>query len=105
MRTSLWPTGLVGRVGIVLFAAVVLELLGSTFMFEQAEIVSSDDAQAKRIAAQLDGAARVLSATSPAQRWPGRPVGWSGLVVAALIAIPPASSARRPRSTVSRAAS
>ena len=68
MRTSLWPNGLVGRVSIVLFAAILLEILGSTFVFEQAELVSSDDAQAKRIAEQVDAAARVLAVTSKIQR-------------------------------------
>jgi hypothetical protein len=41
----------------------VLELLGSTFVFEQAELVSSDDAQARQIAEELDAAARVLNVT------------------------------------------
>lgn len=68
MRTTLWPTGLIGRVGIVLFAAVMLELVGSTFVFEQAELVSSDDAQARRIADMVYAAARVLDATSVSNR-------------------------------------
>jgi signal transduction histidine kinase len=68
MRTSLWPNGLIGRVSIVLFAAIVLEVLGSTFVFEQAELVSSDDAQAKQIAEHIDAVARVLGVTDRAQR-------------------------------------
>ena len=68
MRTSLWPSGLIGRVGLVLFAAILLEVFGSTFVFEQAEVVSSDDAQARRIAEQLDAAARILSVSETARR-------------------------------------
>lgn len=68
MRTTLWPAGLIGRVGLVLFAAVMLELVGSTFVFEQAELLSSDAAQARRIAEQLDIAARVLTVTSAEER-------------------------------------
>ena len=68
MPTKLWPTGLIGRVGLVLVAAILLELVVSTLVFERAELVSSDDAQAKRIASQLDVAARLLDATAPAQR-------------------------------------
>ena len=68
MPTKLWPTGLIGRVGLVLVAAILLELVVSTFVFERAELVSSDEAQARRIASQLDVAARMLDATAPAQR-------------------------------------
>ena len=68
MQTSLWPTGLIGRVGLVLFAAILLELIASTFVFERAELVSTDDALARRIAVQLDSAARVLEVTARDQR-------------------------------------
>lgn len=68
MRAKLWPTGLIGRVGLVLFVAVLLELLGSTFVFEQAEIVSSDDIEIRHIASQLDTASRVLGDIDTAHR-------------------------------------
>ena len=68
MPTSLWPTGLIGRVGLVLFAAIALELIASTFVFERAELVSTDDALARRIAVQVGAAARVLEVTGPGQR-------------------------------------
>ena len=64
----IWPTGLIGRVGLVLLAAVLLELAASTFIFERAELVSIEDAQARRIAVQLDAAVRVLDASEPALR-------------------------------------
>lgn len=68
MQTSLWPTGLIGRVGLVLVMAIALELVASTFVFERAERVSTDDASAHRIAVQLDSAARVLDVTDRDQR-------------------------------------
>lgn len=68
MSARLWPTGLIGRVGLVLLATVVLELLASSVVFERAELVSSDEAEARHIAEQLDTAARVLAVTSPGNR-------------------------------------
>jgi signal transduction histidine kinase len=68
MATQLWPTGLIGRVGLVLGMAIALELVASTFVFERAELVSTDDALARRIAVQLDSAARVLEVTDRDQR-------------------------------------
>jgi signal transduction histidine kinase len=68
MRLALWPRGLIGRVGLVLFAAVLLEVIGSVVVFEQAEILSGDQSQAWRIAEELATAARVFGVTTPLQR-------------------------------------
>ena len=68
MRRQLWPTGLIGRVSLVLFAAVLLVVIGSSLIVEQAELVLDGEAQAQRVAEQLDAAGRVLSVTASAQR-------------------------------------
>ena len=68
MRARLWPTGLIGRVGLVLFAALVLELVGSAVLFEQAENLAGDQNAAQRIADGVDAAARVLALTPAANR-------------------------------------
>lgn len=68
MRLALWPRGLIGRVGIVLFAAVLLEVIGSVVVFEQAEILSGDRIQAWRIAEELVTSMQVFDVTPQAQR-------------------------------------
>lgn len=68
MNARLWPTGLIGRVGLVLFTAVVLELIGSTLLFEQAESLLGDETMAQRVADELDAAARVLALTPAINR-------------------------------------
>lgn len=68
MRARLWPIGLVGRVALVLFFAVVLELVGSAVLFEQAEILVDDHNQAQRVADGVASALRVLALTPPADR-------------------------------------
>ena len=65
---SIWPTGLIGRVTLVLLAAVLLEFAGSAAFYEQAASYSASDAHAARIAEQLATNASVLSETSVAQR-------------------------------------
>lgn len=68
MRLAVWPRGLIGRVGLVLFAAVLLEVIGSVAVFEQAEILSGDQTQAWHIAEDLATTTRVLAVTPPQQR-------------------------------------
>ena len=68
MRARLWPAGLIGRVGLVLVAALVLELVGSAVLFEQAENLAGDQNAAQRIADGVDAAARVLALTPAANR-------------------------------------
>ena len=63
MRVKLWPAGLIGRVGVVLFAALLLDFAGSAILFEQTEVLLDDREQAQRIAAGVDTAARVLALT------------------------------------------
>jgi signal transduction histidine kinase len=68
MRVSLWPSGLVGRVTLVLLAAVALEFAGSTILYEQAEVLLPDNSRAQRITSQLAAAGQVLSLTPPPRR-------------------------------------
>ena len=68
MRARLWPTGLIGRVGFVLLAALGLEFVGSAVLFEQAETFIGDENQAQRIAADIDVAVRVLALTPVGNR-------------------------------------
>ena len=85
-RRLLWPQNLVGRVGFVLFVAVLLEVIGGSLVLEQADLAWTDDAQAQRIAEQLDAASRVLSVTAGPQRplvartlsGPGLVLEWHG---------------------------
>lgn len=65
---SIWPSGLIGRVTLVLLAAVLLEFAGSTAFYEQAASYSASDAHAGRIAEQLATNASVLSETPVPQR-------------------------------------
>lgn len=65
---TLWPGGLVSRVILVLLAAVVLEFIGSTMFYEQAENYSAEDLRLTRTAGQLSADMRLLDATVPDQR-------------------------------------
>lgn len=65
---SIWPSGLIGRVTLVLLAAVSLEFAGSTAFYELAASYSASDAHAGRIAEQLATNASVLSETPVPQR-------------------------------------
>jgi signal transduction histidine kinase len=65
---SLWPRGLVGRVTLVLLAAVLLEFTGSTVFYEQAETYTADDVHLTRIADQLSADMRLLEITAPGRR-------------------------------------
>lgn len=67
-RVQLWPRGLVGRVTLVLLAAVLLEFTGSTVFYEQAETYSADDAHLARTAEQLSTDLKLLSITPPDRR-------------------------------------
>lgn len=68
MPARLWPAGLVGRVSFVLFLAVLLELIGSALLFEQAESLIGAENQAQRIGDGVETAFRVLSLTPAANR-------------------------------------
>ena len=68
MRLRLWPGGLFGRIALVLILAILLQFGASTVLFEQAELVSVEDADAFRAADALETAARILDATPAADR-------------------------------------
>ncbi len=68
MHARLWPTGLIGRVGLVLITAIILELVGSAVLFEQAEALLGDESRAQHLAGELASAARVLALTPAANR-------------------------------------
>ncbi|MCQ8279163.1 ATP-binding protein [Acetobacteraceae bacterium KSS8] len=65
---KLWPGGLVSRVILVLLVAVMLEFLGSTMFYEQAENYSAEDLRLTRAAGQLSADLRLMDATLPDQR-------------------------------------
>ena len=65
---TIWPRGLIGRVTLVLLGAMLLEFIGSTILFQKAELASADISRAEHIAGQLSIAARMLSATGLSQR-------------------------------------
>ncbi|ACI51852.1 integral membrane sensor signal transduction histidine kinase [Gluconacetobacter diazotrophicus PA1 5] len=67
-RITLWPRGLVGRVTVVLLAAVALVFIGSSVFYEEAETYTVDDAQLDQIGERLTIDARVLLATPVSQR-------------------------------------
>ncbi|WP_367160634.1 ATP-binding protein [Kozakia baliensis] len=64
----LWPVGLVGRVSLVLLAAVVLVFLASAIFYEEAEIYIDDDARITQLVEELSTDLRVLRTTPPSQR-------------------------------------
>ncbi|GBQ11883.1 ATP-binding protein [Swaminathania salitolerans] len=64
----LWPVGLVGRVSMVLLAAVVLVFLASAFFYEEAETYIDDDTRITQLAEELSTDLRVLRTTPISQR-------------------------------------
>ena len=68
LPASIWPRGLIGRVTLVMLAALLLEFAGSTAFYEQAETYSADDSHVGHIAEQLATNASVLSETPVPQR-------------------------------------
>lgn len=67
-RARLWPGGLVGRVTLVLLAAIVVEFVATILIFGEAERLLVRSTQAQRIAEQVVVADRVLAATSLERR-------------------------------------
>lgn len=67
-RIRLWPVGLVGRVSMVLLAAVVMVFLASALFYEEAETYIADDARISQIAETLSTDLRVIETAQPSQR-------------------------------------
>ncbi|WP_066547961.1 MULTISPECIES: sensor histidine kinase [unclassified Sphingomonas] len=67
-RVRLWPSGLTGRVTLVLLAAILVEFLGSVLVFGEAERLLMRNEQSQRIAEQLVVAERVIQTAAPATR-------------------------------------
>ena len=65
---SAWPGGLIGRVMLVLLAAVVLESAAGAVIYEQFELHRTDEARATLVADRLTVARRVISAAPPERR-------------------------------------
>ncbi len=63
-----WPGGLIGRVMLVLLAAVVLEGAAGAVVYEQFELHRADEARATLVADRLTVARRVISAAEPGRR-------------------------------------
>lgn len=68
MPARLWPTGLTGRVILVLMCALLVELFASSIIFERAESLTTRADQGRRLAEQLTGSAGVLEATPASNR-------------------------------------
>lgn len=68
MRLRLWSSSLVGRIAVVLILAILLQFGASTVLFEEAELVSVEDAYAARAGDALETAARMLEATPAPNR-------------------------------------
>jgi two-component system osmolarity sensor histidine kinase EnvZ len=68
MRVHLWPLGFIGQVMAVLLAAITLEFVGSTLLYEYLEIGSVREERARQFAEQIIVADRLLAATAPDQR-------------------------------------
>jgi hypothetical protein len=68
MFRAAWPAGLLGRVSLVLLAAVLLEFAGSTILYERAEFYTADQDLAEEMGEHLAIARRVLAVTRPAER-------------------------------------
>ncbi|EGY00841.1 two component system histidine kinase [Nitrospirillum viridazoti Y2] len=64
----LWPRSLIGRLGLVLFGAVLLAVIGNAIVLGQAEQHYGDETQTWHIAEQVETAGHVLSAIDPARR-------------------------------------
>lgn len=67
-RAHIWPDGLMGRVIAVLLAAIMLELLGSTLLYQYLDTSASREESARNLAEQLVVADRVLTAAPPNER-------------------------------------
>ena len=63
-----WPGGLIGRVMLVLLAAVLLEGAAAAVVYEQFELHRADEARATLVADRLTVARRVISAAEAARR-------------------------------------
>lgn len=68
VTARLWPSGLVGRVTLVLLAAILVEFVATAVIFGEAERLLVRSNQAQRIAEQLVVADRVLGPTRLADR-------------------------------------
>ncbi|MDZ5648500.1 ATP-binding protein [Nitrospirillum sp. BR 11828] len=64
----LWPRSLIGRLGVVLFGAVLLAVIGNAIVLVQAEQDYGDETQTWHIAEQVETAGHVLSAIQPERR-------------------------------------
>ncbi|MBB6251293.1 ATP-binding protein [Nitrospirillum iridis] len=64
----LWPRSLIGRLGVVLFGAVLLAVIGNAIVLVQAEQDYGDETQTWHIAEQVETAGHVLSAIEPERR-------------------------------------
>ncbi|WP_044563426.1 ATP-binding protein [Azospirillum sp. B4] len=64
----LWPRSLIARLGVVVFGAVLLAVIGNAIVLGQAEQHYGDESQTWHIAEQVETAGHVLSAIDPARR-------------------------------------
>lgn len=67
-RIHLWPVGFIGQVMAVLLAAITLEFVGSTLLYEYLEIGSVREERARQFAEQIVVAERLLAVAPVDQR-------------------------------------
>ncbi|GAA0733901.1 ATP-binding protein [Sphingomonas japonica] len=67
-RVHLWPSGLTGRVTLVLLAAILIEFLGTVIVFGESERLLLRNEQSQRIAEQLVVAERVIRSVPAGER-------------------------------------
>lgn len=68
IRLHIWPRGLMGRVMLVLLAAILLEFLGSALLYQYFDRSSARRERAQHLAEQLAVADRLLSGAPIAER-------------------------------------
>lgn len=68
IRRVVWPRGLIGRVTLVVLAALLLQFLGASVLQEQAERTKSGNIRADHLAERLAVGERALAAVPPGQR-------------------------------------
>lgn len=68
IRLPIWPRGLMGRIMLVLLAAIVLEFLGSALLYQYFDTFSARRERARHLAEQVVVADRLLSPAPVAER-------------------------------------
>ena len=68
MHINLWPTGLIGRVILIILAALAFEFMGSVLIHDQVDRLTLREDHARRVAELLVVSQRLLADAPPSQR-------------------------------------